>query len=243
MATTLCQPLAQRDVTETLGETRARGDAEVEVTMQFHDREEAGRFLAEACMKFAEEPLVVLALPRGGVPVAAPVAQALQAPLDVVVACKVGHPRQPEYAIAAVGEGGELVSNPREVARVDPDAWGLALAASQREAALRRHRYCGTRAALDLHGKMALLVDDGVATGLTMRVAVREAYARGAARVVVAVPVAAADSARTLRSEADGLVTLLEPAVFAGAVAAYYQVFEPVPDETVMVLLDRFSAE
>jgi predicted phosphoribosyltransferase len=210
--------------------------------MQFHDREEAGRLLAEACAKLADEPLVVLALPRGGVPVAAPMARALKAPLDLVVACKVGHPRQPEYAIAAVGEGGEIVSNAREVARVDADGWGGALAASRREAALRRHRYMGDRAPLPLHGKTALLVDDGVATGLTMRVAIREAYARGAARVVVAVPVAAIDSAHTLRSEADVVIALLEPAVFAGAVGSYYRVFEPVADETVMVLLERFSA-
>lgn len=85
------------------------------------------------------------------------------------------------------------------------------------------------------------MVDDGIATGLTIRVAVREAYARGAARVVVAVPVAPSESVRTLRAEADAVIALLEPAVFAGAVGAYYQAFEPVADETVMALLERFS--
>ena len=210
--------------------------------MQFMNREEAGRYLAEACAKLAEEPLVVLALPRGGVPVAVPIAEALDAPLDLVVACKVAHPQQPEYAIAAVGEGGELVSNPREVARIPADEWGRALATSQLEASQRRRRYSGHHAMLDLHGKTALIVDDGVATGLTMRAAVREAYARGAARVVVAVPVAPVDIVRTLRSEADAVICLLEPPVFAGAVGAYYRNFPTVADETVMLAIERFSA-
>jgi predicted phosphoribosyltransferase len=210
--------------------------------MRFTNREEAGRYLAEACAHLADEPVVVLALPRGGLPVAAPIAEALHAPLDLVVACKVGHPEQPEYAIAAVGEGGELVSNAREVARVAPDAWGRALAASQLEASQRRERYAGTRAMVDLQGQTALIVDDGVATGLTMRAAVREAYARGATRVVVAVPVAPGDTARTLRGEADEVICLLEPPVFEGAVAAYYRDFETIADETVMVILARFSA-
>jgi adenine/guanine phosphoribosyltransferase-like PRPP-binding protein len=143
--------------------------------MRFEDRTHAGRLLADALRDHAAQDVVVLALPRGGVVVGVEVARALSAPLDLVIPRKVGHPDFPEYAIAAVAEAGDVVANEQETARVDRGWFERAVAAEQAEAARRRASYLGGRPAVELTGKTAIIVDDGIATGLTMQAAVRDA--------------------------------------------------------------------
>jgi predicted phosphoribosyltransferase len=205
--------------------------------MRYRDRRDAGRRLAEALKGFANERVVILALPRGGVMLGVEVARALSAPLDLVIPRKVGHPDYPEYGIAAVAEVGEVVENEVEVARVDPAWFERAVAHERAEAARRRERYLGGRPPTDLTGLTAILVDDGIATGLTMRAAVRDAHARGAARVIIAVPVAPADTLAWLRREVDDVVALQAPADYAGAVGAYYEEFGQVSDAEVVAAL------
>ena len=205
--------------------------------MRYQDRQDAGRRLAEALLGYARPDVVVLALPRGGVILGAEVASRLGVPLDLVIPRKVGHPSYPEYGIAAVAEAGEVVANEEEVARVDPAWFERAVAHERVEAARRRRHYLGGRDPLDLGGKTAILVDDGIATGLTMEAAVRDAHARGAARVVVAVPVAPADAVVRLRRQADEVVALQAPVDYAGAVGAYYREFRQVTDDEVIAAL------
>jgi putative phosphoribosyl transferase len=205
--------------------------------LRYQDRQDAGRRLADALLRYAQEDAVVLALPRGGVVLGAEVAQALGAPLDLVIPRKVGHPDFPEYGIAAVTETGEVVVNEAEVARVDPAWFARAVADERAEAARRRRRYLGDRPSVALEGMTAVVVDDGVATGLTMLAALREMRGRGATRVVAAVPVAPADTVVRLRREADEVVALQAPAAFAGAVGAYYERFDQVSDAEVVAAL------
>ena len=205
--------------------------------MRYRDRRDAGRRLAEALKGFAGERVVILALPRGGVVLGVEVARALSAPLDLVIPRKVGHPDFPEYGIAAVTETGEVVVNEAEVARVDPAWFARAVADERAEAARRRRRYLGDRPSVTLEGMTAVVVDDGVATGLTMLAALREMRGRGATRVVAAVPVAPADTVVRLRREADEVVALQAPAAFAGAVGAYYERFDQVSDAEVVAAL------
>jgi putative phosphoribosyl transferase len=202
--------------------------------MRFEDRTHAGRLLADALRDHAAQDVVVLALPRGGVVVGVEVARALSAPLDLVIPRKVGHPDFPEYAIAAVAEVGDVVANEKETSRVDPAWFERAVAVERGEAARRRVSYLGGRPAVDLTGKTAIVVDDGIATGLTMRAAVRDVKSRGAARVVVAVPVAPAEAVAELRETVDEVVTLLAPQAYQGAVGAYYRSFAQVGDDEVV---------
>ena len=202
--------------------------------MRFEDRTHAGRLLADALRAYAAQDVVVLALPRGGVVVGVEVARTLSAPLDLVLPRKVGHPDYPEYAIAAVAEVGDVVANEKETARVDRAWFERAVATERAEAARRRVSYLGGRPAVDLTGKTAIVVDDGIATGLTMRAAVRDVKSRGAARVVVAVPVAPADAVVDLRETVDEVVTLLAPQAYEGAVGAYYRRFAQVSDDEVV---------
>jgi putative phosphoribosyl transferase len=202
--------------------------------MRFEDRTHAGRLLADALLDHASDDVVVLALPRGGVVVGVEVARALSAPLDLVIPRKVGHPDFPEYGIAAVAEAGEVVANEAETARVDRGWFERAVAAQRAEAQRRRAAYLGGRPAMDLAGRTAIIVDDGIATGLTMQAAVRDVRHRGAARVVVAVPVAPADAVTVLRASVDEVVTLIAPEAYQGAVGAYYRTFGQVGDDEVV---------
>jgi putative phosphoribosyl transferase len=202
--------------------------------MRFEDRTHAGRLLADALLDHASDDVVVLALPRGGVVVGVEVARALSAPLDLVIPRKVGHPDFPEYGIAAVAEAGEVVANEAETARVDRGWFERAVAAQRAEAQRRRAAYLGGRPAMDLAGRTAIVVDDGIATGLTMQAAVRDVRHRGAERVVVAVPVAPADAVAILRASVDEVITLIAPEAYEGAVGAYYRTFGQVGDDEVV---------
>lgn len=209
--------------------------------MRFRDRTDAGKRLATALASYAGQAGVVLALPRGGVVLGVEVAESLGMPLDLVIPRKIGHPQQPEYAIAAVAENGELATNDAEVRRVDPQWFRETVAREQAEARRRRTLYVGGRAPLALAGKLAILVDDGIATGLTMFAAIRDVKQRGPARTVVAVPVAPADTVARLRREVDAVVTLDEGEYFLGAVGAYYDDFPQVSDDEVVALMRRWA--
>jgi predicted phosphoribosyltransferase len=202
----------------------------------YDDRRDAGRALAAAVVaampSLRGDEAVVLALPRGGVPVAAGVARALHAPLDVVVVRKLGVPGQPELAFGAVGPGGVQVLNEQIASRVAPAAVEDTVARETREVARRERDFRAGRPPLDLSGRHVLLVDDGLATGATMRAAVSVARAMAPATVTVAVPVGAAATVAELAAAADGVVCPLQPEAFR-AVGEHYRDFTQTTDAEV----------
>lgn len=203
---------------------------------RFEDREQAGRMLAE---RLAQHPLtdpVVLGLPRGGVPVAAEVATVIDAPLDVLVVRKLGMPGHEEYAMGAVGEGGATALNERATAGVRPRDLERIEARERAEVEQRVARFREGRPAVDLHGRTAIIVDDGIATGATARAACAIARERGADVIVLAVPVAAPDSLVELEDAADEIVCLHAPPGFM-AVGMHYVDFRQVEDAEVVRLL------
>lgn len=203
----------------------------------FKDRKDAGRQLAEKLSAYRGQNAVVLALPRGGVVPAYEIAKFLGLPLDIIVVRKVGYPGNPEYALCAVDEKGTRLCSD---ASADIDQTWLAeeTERQQREAKRRIAAYRGDREPQRITGKTAIIVDDGIATGLSMRLAVRSVRAQGAKRVVIAVPVAPPEAVRDLRKEgADDIIVLEPPESFLGAVGAHYIRFEQVEDSEVIRLL------
>ena len=211
--------------------------------MRFKDRADAGRKLAQALNSYANQDGVVYALPRGGVVLGVEVARALRMPLDLLIPRKLGHPLQPEYAIGAVVESGEMVVNQWEVSRVDPQWFKHEVEAERHEARRRRELYLGGRAPAAVKGKIAIIVDDGIATGLTMEVAIRDARYREPGRLVVAVPVAPPETVERLAREVDEFVVLDRSPYYLGAVGAYYDYFTQVSDDEVVALLRSMAAE
>lgn len=204
----------------------------------FRDRAEAGAALAAEVVRQRFENPVVLGLPRGGVPVAAAVADALGEPLDVIVVRKLGAPNQREVAMGAIGEDGALVVN-RDVLRVAHVSEDELARVEQEERAVleaRQLRLRAVRPRESLAGRTALIVDDGIATGATMRAAVQVARAHGASRVVVAAPVAPPDVVAAMRVVADDVIVLEQPDPF-WAVGSWYEHFESVSDDEVVDLL------
>jgi len=204
---------------------------------RFADRRDAGRMLAARLLADPPRMPVVLGLPRGGVPVAAEVAAALGAPLDVLVVRKLGVPWHEEVAMGAVGEGGARVLNDGVIAAAGVCAAEVARVERRERAEVEQRisRFREGRTALPLRGRTAVLVDDGIATGATARAACAIARARGAASVLVAVPVAAPDALASL-DEADGVVCLRAPQGFS-AVGMHYLDFRQVDDGEVVDLL------
>lgn len=205
---------------------------------RFRDRVDAGRQLAKRLEHLRGEDVVVLGLPRGGVPVAFEVADALQAPLDVIVVRKIGLPYQPELAMGAIGEGGFRVVDRHLVdrARITSDEWQAVERREKRELEKRVSQFRRGRERLDLRGRTAVIVDDGIATGSTATVACDVARHLGASQVVVAAPVAPAGTVRDGVGGAE-LVCVEAPDQF-GSVGQYYDDFSPTRDEEVIVLLD-----
>lgn len=204
----------------------------------FSDRTEAGRELARSLEHLRRDDVVVLALPRGGVPVAREIADALGAPLDVLVVRKIGHPQQPELGIGAVGEGGVRLVNDALLGRtgVTADQVDAIAEAEAREVDRRVATYRGGRPAVALDGKTVVVVDDGLATGFTARAAVGVARKLGAARVVVAVPVAPRESVDELAQIADEVVAAQTPPFFQ-SIGQYYRDFHQLDDDEVIDLL------
>jgi len=207
----------------------------------FRDRTEAGRLLAETLREFANrDDVVVLALPRGGVPVGFEVAKALNAPLDVFVVRKLGLPGQEELAMGAIASGGARVLN-RELIRalgIPDEVVEQVTQEEQRELERREREYRDGRPPVEAHGKTAILVDDGLATGSSMRVAVLALKQKQPAQIVVAVPVAPRDSCAELESVADKVICAVTPEPFWG-VGQWYADFSQTSDEEVRDLLRR----
>lgn len=206
--------------------------------MLFTDRTDAGQRLAEALRHLAGEKPVVLGLPRGGVPVAAAVATALGSPLDVIVVRKLGVPYHRELAFGAIGEGGVRVINDDVVRRGGLSPSDIATVERAEQTALVRQaeQFRDDRPRLALDGRTAIVIDDGVATGATASAACQVVRAQGAARVVLAVPVAPADTVAWLRTQVDEVVCLSTPVLFS-AVGEWYQDFSQTSDEEVISLL------
>ncbi len=206
--------------------------------MLFTDRTDAGQRLAEALRHLAGEKPVVLGLPRGGVPVAAAVATALGAPLDVIVVRKLGVPYHRELAFGAIGEGGVRVINDDVVRRGGLSPSDIATVERAEQTALVRQaeQFRDDRPRLALEGRTAIVIDDGVATGATASAACQVVRAQGAARVVLAVPVAPADTVAWLRTQVDEVVCLSTPVLFS-AVGEWYRDFSQTSDEEVISLL------
>lgn len=210
--------------------------------MVFLDRAEAGRRLADRLLVFKDQHPVVLALPRGGVPIGFEVARVLDAPLDLVLVRKLGAPHHAELAIGAIADGDhpELVTGPELIAAlaVTPEYLERAKTTALQEIARRRRVWLGNRPSVEVSGRTAIIVDDGIATGATMKVALRATRQRKPSRLVLAVPVAPPHSIEELGHEADDVVCLETPDNFF-AVGQFYRRFPQLGDEDVADLLDR----
>ncbi len=208
--------------------------------MRFRNRDDAGRQLAAALHGFEGKDAVVFAIPRGGVQIGACIAHAFGVPLDLVMTKKIGHPENAEYAIAAVSENGELAQNVSEVAAISPEWFRHESFRKQAEAQERRRLYLGKAPYRDIAGKTAIVVDDGLATGLTMKAAIMSLRKRKPSRVIVAVPVAPPQTVAELRTLADHVIALHQPEYFV-AVGAFYDDFPQVSDEDVIETLKEFN--
>jgi putative phosphoribosyl transferase len=209
----------------------------------FADRADAGEQLAKALLDHAADDSVVLAIPRGGVIVGEAVARALGAPLDVVVPRKIGAPGNPELGIGAIAPGVRVL-DPRLIRalRVTPQHLEREIAAQEREIERRELAYRQGQPPVEVKGKVAIVVDDGIATGATAVAALRWARAYGASKVILAVPVAPAQALRRLADEADEMVVLATPDPFV-AVGEWYRRFDQTSDDEVVAALARANAE
>ena len=210
--------------------------------MPFADRTDAGRKLAQALAGYRDQHVVVLGLPRGGVPVAAQVAEALKAPLDLILVRKIGVPMQPELAMGAVVDGNTplIVRNDEviELAGIDESEFKRVCDGELAEIERRRKRYLGSRERIDVAGRTVIVVDDGIATGATTRAALRATRAREPKKLVLAVPVAPTESLMMMREEADEVICLEDYASF-GAIGCYYADFRQTTDDEVIDALAR----
>jgi putative phosphoribosyl transferase len=213
--------------------------------MGFENRLDAGRKLAHALASYKDQHPVILALPRGGVPVAAEVAAALEAPLDLILVRKIGVPIQPELAMGAVVDGGApIVVRNEDVIRlagIDEAEFKAICDSELAEIERRRERYLGNRPRIDVAGRVAIIIDDGIATGATTRAALRATRMRNPSKLVLAVPVAPTDTLAAMREEADRVVCL-EDYEFFGAIGLYYSDFSQTSDREVIDAIARFPA-
>lgn len=212
--------------------------------MPFRDRTDAGRQLARALSRYKREEAVVFALPRGGVVVAAPIARELKAPLDLILVRKIGVPYQPELAMGAIADAGKLITVRNEdiiqLAGVSEADFDAVVENERTEIERRREAYLGERARPEVRDRIAIVVDDGVATGATTRAALRAIRARRPKKLVLAVPVAPTDTLKDLRNEADDIICLEDHTHF-GAIGFFYSDFRQVSDDEVIAVLSQFT--
>jgi putative phosphoribosyl transferase len=210
----------------------------------FEDRRDAGRKLAGKLSRFGGERCVVFGLPRGGVPVGYEISRSLGAPLDVFVSRKLGAPGQPEFGIGAVAAGGVRILNADIVKRlgISDEYIGRVTAREVAEVERRLRFFRGGRPEPEVGGRTVILVDDGLATGVTARAAVEALRQRGPGRLVLAAPVCAAQTAKLFRSRVDELVCLASPSDL-GAIGLWYKNFEQTTDEEVVQLLEKARTE
>jgi putative phosphoribosyl transferase len=213
--------------------------------MLFRNRTDAGRQLAKALLKYKSRHPVILALPRGGVSVAAEVAVALDAPLDLLLVRKIGLPSQPELAMGAVTDGEEptIIRNRDviELSGISADEFDAVCEEERNEIERRRKRYLGDRARSKVKGQVVIIIDDGIATGATTLAAIRAVRRREPKELVLAVPVAPLDTINMLQPEVDAIVCLDTPEDL-GAIGYFYRDFRQVSDDEVIAALRRFPA-
>jgi len=217
---------------------------EVDVLISFRNRQHAGQLLARELVVYQHrDDVIVLGLPRGGVPVAYEVALALDVPLEVFVVRKLGAPEHEEFAIGAIASGGICIVDRRAVAElgISEGEIGGIVERETRELARRETLYRGTHPFPDLTGKIVILVDDGLATGASMRVAVEAIQAKNPARVIAASPVASRSACSMLRKAADACVCVADPEPFYG-VGMWYEEFSQTTDDEVIALLESARA-
>lgn len=211
--------------------------------MKFIDRYDAGERLARRLKSLRLNNTVVIGLPRGGVVVAAEIADTLNSPLGVMLVKKIGHPDNPEFAVGAVAENHEPIWDANEVAVLGDD-WLERAAENAKKSIKQRRNLYHSRGYLDpdIIGKTAILVDDGIATGLTFTAAVRSLYDMHPSKIIIAAPVAAPDSLTDLDEFVDEFIILENPETFSGSVSAHYEWFPEVDDDEVCILLERNMA-
>lgn len=207
----------------------------------FKDRRDAGRKLAERLASYRGTDATVIALPRGGVVVGHEVACDLGLPLDVIITRKIPHPMSPEYAVGVVDEGGTAILNESETAILNEGWLKKEITAEMAEAHRRNLLYRKGKEPLDLAGQVAILVDDGIATGFTIDLAIEIVKKWWPEKVVVAVPVASLEAAERIKGKVDKLVVLQDPHFFGRSVGSHYEKFEQVSDDEVVALLHSNS--
>ncbi len=212
-------------------------------TYLFTDRSVAGQQLAALLQQHQHRNPVVVALPRGGVIVGREIALVLGCPLDITISRKLGHPMNPEYAIGAISEHSQVVGNRHEWESVDQAWLSRTIEEQKREIDRRRQLYLKGKAPVELTDKTVIIVDDGIATGSTMMVAIHEIKLQKPERIIVAVPVAPKEEAAVIRKQVDAVVAVAVPDYFLGAVGAYYRHFQQTSDGEVIAALEDANAE
>lgn len=205
--------------------------------MEFKDRKEAGRLLAEKLTADSAEDIVVVALPRGGVPLGIEIAKHLQAPLDLVITRKIGSPQNPEYAIGSLAENSEPLLNRRETRYLNKDWLEAAISKARNEIIRRQTLYFENHQRQTFTGKTVILVDDGIATGFTVLAAIDEIKQQNPKKLILAVPVLPKEMVTLLSEKVDELVVLTIPDYYRGSVGAYYKAFPQLTDDEVKQLL------
>ena len=212
--------------------------------MLFKDRTEAGKLLAKKLNEYQNKDAIVYGLPRGGVVIAVEIARYLHVPLDLIITRKIGHPFDPEYAIGALTLSGDIVGN-RELSSVDPEWLVNTMKKEQHEIQRRKERYLQKEKPQSLKGKIAILVDDGVATGFTLLAGITELRHKKPSRLIVAVPVIPQSVAKIVAEKTDKLIALATPKDndFLQSVGAYYATFTQVEDDEVVTILKRYNRD
>jgi len=206
---------------------------------KFKNRSDAAKQLSELLTKFKDTNAVVLGIPRGGAVTANIVAKELSLPFGIVIVRKIGHPNNLEYAVAAISESGMMVANKEEVKKIDKTWFNGEAEKQLLETKRRRKEYGGSRPQIRLEGKTVILVDDGLATGLTMEAAIKEVKLAKPKKIIVAVPVSPRDTAKKIKKEVDEFITCLAPILFEGAVGAYYDEFAQIEDKGVVEIMGK----
>lgn len=203
--------------------------------MRYKDRKDAGIKLAEALVQYKGADAVVLALPRGGVEIGFEVSRILEVPLDLVVTKKVGHPSNPEYAICAVSENGPNICNENETRNINEGWLNAEIENVKKEIKRRKEKYQAGQVIENLEGKIAIIVDDGIATGLTMLAAIEDIKSRKPFKIVVAVPMAPVEIQNEIKRITDNLIVLEKDKAYLGSVGAYYEQFLQLSDDEVII--------
>lgn len=205
--------------------------------MIFKNRADAGKKLAIKLRKYCGQETVIFALPRGGVILGKIISEELRSPLDLVTIRKIGHPENQEYAIGAISEQGWAIMDENETKYINKEWLRQEKEKQQKEAKRRREVYTKNKVPIEVKDKLVIIVDDGVATGLTMLAAIKELRQKNPKRIVAAVPVASTESAELIKKEADEFVALFVPHFFKGAIGSYYLDFGQVSDDEVINIM------